>query len=72
MNMRTLQRRHDQSGLVSIIVVTVIIVILSLVTIGFTKIMSRELSQSLDRELASQANYGRKCFGALWRPCEYG
>jgi hypothetical protein len=57
MNMRTLQRRHDQSGLVSIIVVTVIIVILSLVTIGFTKIMSRELSQSLDRELASQANY---------------
>lgn len=49
--------KGNESGLVSIIVVTIVIIILSLMTIGFAKIMDRELRQSLDRELATQANY---------------
>ncbi len=55
MNKHTAKRGED--GLVSIVVVSVIIVILSLMTIGFARVMDRELRQSLDRELASQANY---------------
>jgi type II secretory pathway pseudopilin PulG len=55
MSMRLTSKKED--GLVSIVVVSVIIIILALMTIGFAKIMDRELRQSLDRELASQANY---------------
>jgi hypothetical protein len=51
------KRDRNEEGLVSIIVVTIVIIILSLMTIGFAKIMDREFRQSLDRELAVQANY---------------
>jgi Tfp pilus assembly protein PilX len=50
-------KKQNESGLVSIVVVSVIIIILALMTIGFAKIMDRELRQSLDRSLATQANY---------------
>jgi Tfp pilus assembly protein PilX len=49
--------QKNQDGIVAIVVVSVIIVILALMTIGFAKVMDRELRQSLDRALASQANY---------------
>jgi Tfp pilus assembly protein PilX len=50
-------KKQDERGLVSIVVVTIVIIILALMTAGFAKIMDRELRQSLDRELAVQANY---------------
>jgi hypothetical protein len=49
--------RNDQRGLVAIVVVSIIIILLAILTLGFSKIMDRELRQSLDRELALQANY---------------
>jgi hypothetical protein len=48
---------REEQGLVSIIVVTLVVIILALMTTGFAKVMDRELRQSLDRELAVQANY---------------
>jgi hypothetical protein len=50
-------RRWTENGLVSIFVVTVFIALLTLIVIGFTRIMNRELRQSLDRELATQASF---------------
>jgi hypothetical protein len=52
-----IKAKRDEKGLVSIMVVTLVIIILTLMTTGFAKVMDRELRQSLDRELAVQANY---------------
>lgn len=49
--------RHDQSGLVSFIVCSVIMSLLSLVTIGFVRVMQKEQRESLDRQLSTQAFY---------------
>lgn len=49
--------RHDQSGLVSFIVSSVIMSLLSLVTIGFVRVMQKEQRESLDRQLSTQAFY---------------
>jgi len=46
-----------QVGFVSIIVAAVLMVLLSLITIGFSKIMQREQRQSIDRQLSAQAFY---------------
>lgn len=51
------QSRTRQDGLVSVIVVAVITVIISLLTIGFSIIMDRQLRLTTDRELAAQATY---------------
>lgn len=55
--MKRTNYQEDQNGLASIIIVIVIIAILSLLTIGFAKVMDREYHQAIDRDLASQANY---------------
>jgi hypothetical protein len=47
----------DQAGIVSLIVVVILAVVMGLVAVGFTKLMDRELRQSLDRELSTQAYY---------------
>lgn len=47
----------SQQGFVSIVVCLIIMIILSLVTIGFAQIMSKEQTQALDRQLSSQAFY---------------
>jgi type II secretory pathway pseudopilin PulG len=52
-----LKVQKNQDGLVAIVVVSFIIIILALMTLGFAKVMDRELKQSVDRALASQANY---------------
>jgi len=53
--MKTSQKNQD--GLVAIIVSSVIMVILSLVTLGFARLMQREQRQALDRSLSTQAFY---------------
>ncbi len=49
--------KKNESGFVSIIVAALIMIILSLLTIGFTRLMQREQRQSLDRQLSRQALY---------------
>ncbi len=50
-----IQRGED--GLVAIVVATIIMVILSLITLGFARIMQSEQRQALDRSLSTQAFY---------------
>lgn len=45
------------NGMVSLMVVGVITILMALITIGFSRIMDRELRQSLDRDLSTQAYY---------------
>jgi hypothetical protein len=49
--------KSNNDGLVAIVVVLTITIILTLMTTGFATLMDRELKQSTDRELATQANY---------------
>lgn len=51
----TKQPARDQSGIVSILIVSILAIIMSLVAIGFSHLSNRELRQALDRELQSQA-----------------
>lgn len=48
---------RDQGGMVSIMVVSVLIILLSLVTIGFSRLMNRETRQATDRQLGLQSYY---------------
>jgi Tfp pilus assembly protein PilX len=48
---------NKQQGFVSIITTSLIMIITTLVVIGFSQLMQRELRQSLDRQLNSQALY---------------
>jgi len=47
----------NESGIVSIIVTMIIMVILSLIVLGFAQTSRREQRQGLDRQLVSQARY---------------
>ncbi len=49
--------KQRQKGFVAIIVASMIMVILALITIGFTRIMQREQRQVIDRQLSRQALY---------------
>ena len=51
--------RNDnrQAGLVSLLVTMLIMIVISLIVLGFAKNTRREQRQSLDRQLFSQANY---------------
>lgn len=51
------RRRFDQSGVVSLIVVSILTVVIALVAVGFSKLMDREVRRSLDNELSAQAYY---------------
>jgi hypothetical protein len=49
--------RRGQEGLASIVVVSVLIVLLTLISLGFAKIMSRSVNNSTSRQLSSSATY---------------
>jgi Tfp pilus assembly protein PilX len=51
------KRIPKEQGFVAIIVAALIMIILSLITIGFTRIMQREQRQVIDRQLSRQAIY---------------
>ncbi len=55
--MRGTTKQRGEDGLVAIIVATIIMVILSLITLGFARLMQREQRQSLDRSLSTQEFY---------------
>lgn len=50
-------RQEDENGLVAIIVATMIMIIMSLIVLGFARIMQREQRQALDKSLSTQAFY---------------
>jgi hypothetical protein len=53
----TFKVRNQQSGLVSLLVAMILMIVLSLMVLGFSQNTRREQRQSLDRQLFSQANY---------------
>jgi len=55
--MMTLTTRKTENGFVSIIAATTIMILVSLIVIGFSVLMQREQRQSLDRQLSTQAYY---------------
>lgn len=57
MNKKDIQIIKDQSGIVSIMVTLIIMMILSLIVLGFAQLMRREQRQSLDYQLSTQAFY---------------
>src|SRR5579862_1015912 len=55
--MTLMLKQKDQSGMASFLIVTIIVTLMALVSIGFSNLSSREQRQSLDRELSDQAYY---------------
>jgi len=55
MNMH--KRNERQAGIVSLIVTLVMMLVISLVVIGFTQVTNRTQREALDRQLATQAQY---------------
>jgi hypothetical protein len=49
--------KKQQSGIVSLLIVTILAIVLGLVAIGFSQLTNRELKQASDRELDAQAFY---------------
>jgi Tfp pilus assembly protein PilX len=48
-------KKHNQSGLVSIMVAAVLMILMSLITLGFTRVVQNEQRQALDNQLSRQA-----------------
>lgn len=48
---------NNQAGFASIIIALVLILVLSLLTVGFAQLMRREQSRALDKQLSNQAYY---------------
>jgi|JI10StandDraft_1071094.scaffolds.fasta_scaffold209633_2 Tfp pilus assembly protein PilX len=49
--------RSDERGLVSFMITIVMMVVISLIVVGFTQVANRNRRQSLDRQLSTQAFY---------------
>ena len=50
-------RSDDQSGMASFLIVSVIVVLITLVSLGFAQLADREERQALDRQLSDEAYY---------------
>lgn len=60
--------RVKQQGFVSIIVAATVMILLSLITIGFTRVMQREQREALDRQLTRQATYAAESgINTVWQ-----
>lgn len=51
------ENKRGEDGLVAIIVATIVMIIMTLVTLGFARLMQREQRQALDQSLGTQAFY---------------
>jgi hypothetical protein len=51
------RKNANQSGLVSIMVASVLMVIMALITLGFTRLVQNEQRQAIDNQLSKQAFY---------------
>lgn len=50
-------KKHNEQGLASIVIVGVLVILLALITLGFSKIMNRAVNNSLNNQLSAAANY---------------
>ena len=55
--MRTIAKTQDQHGLVSFMVTLIMMLVISLIVIGFTQVTNRNRREQLDRQLSMQAFY---------------
>lgn len=53
----TIRTQQNQRGMVSIMIASILVVIMALITIGFTRVVSNEQRQAIDRQLSEQAFY---------------
>jgi len=51
------QHRDSQAGMVSILITMILLIVISLIVLGFAQISRRNQRQTLDRQLSSQAFY---------------
>lgn len=66
--MNTTKTSVREQGFVSIIVAATVMILLSLITIGFTRVMQREQREALDRQLTRQATYAAESgINATWQ-----
>lgn len=49
--------KSDQNGVASILVVMILMTVLALVSVGFSRLMNREVKRALDRQLSAVAYY---------------
>lgn len=54
---RLIKHRPTQDGLASIVIVTVLVVLITLITIGFARIMTRSSNNALNDQLSTAATY---------------
>ncbi|MBI5906757.1 hypothetical protein HY857_01745 [Candidatus Saccharibacteria bacterium] len=57
MNIKRPSLSANQQGIVSIMVVSILVILISLVTIGFARLMNRETREALDKQLGVQSYY---------------
>jgi hypothetical protein len=57
MRVNNLETNKNQDGFASIVIAIILVLVLSLVTVGFAQLMNREQRQALDKQLSSQAYY---------------
>lgn len=51
------RKNYNQNGLVSIMIASVMMILMSLITLGFTRVVQNEQRQALDNQLSRQAFY---------------
>jgi hypothetical protein len=52
-----MRRQQNQQGLASIVIVGVLVILLALITLGFSKIMGRAVNNALNNQLSAAASY---------------
>ncbi len=57
MKRKVVSLRSDQQGFAAIVIAIVLVLVLSLITVGFASLMRKEQRQALDKQLSSQAYY---------------
>lgn len=50
-------RRKSQEGMASIVVVSILVIVLTLISIGFTRLINRSLTNSANRQFSSASTY---------------
>ena len=49
--------KHNQSGMASLVIISVLIVLLTLITVGFSRLMDRSVNNALNNQLSAAASY---------------
>lgn len=55
--MKPMKLNQNEDGIIAIVVTVIVLVVISITTLGFAQLSRREVRQTLDRQLSSEANY---------------